>query len=41
MYDMMNGGIVWGMSVLWLLVSILVLLGIAALAKYLFFNRHG
>ena len=41
MYDMMNGGMMWGMGFLWLLVIILALLGIAALAKYLFFTRHG
>lgn len=32
----MNGGMMWGMGVFWLLVLILVVLGIAALLKYLF-----
>ena len=37
MYEMMNGGMMmWGMGIVWLLVIILVLLGIAALWKYLF-----
>ncbi len=41
MYSMMNGGsIVWGMSLVWLLVvADLVLVGAAA-AKYLFFDRR-
>ena len=41
MYDMMNGGMMWGMSLIWLLLTILVLLGIGALVKYLFFTRRG
>jgi hypothetical protein len=28
----------WGMGLLWLLVAVLILLGIAALAKYVFFR---
>ena len=32
----MSGGMMWGMGVFWLLVLILVVLGIAALLKYLF-----
>lgn len=42
---MMNGmedmgwGMGWGMSALWILVLVLIILGIAALAKYLFSNR--
>ena len=40
MYDMMNGGAMWGMAFLCLLLIVLVLLGIAALAKYLFFTRR-
>ncbi len=35
---MMNGGMMWGMALLWLLVVILLVLGIAALAKYVFFR---
>ena len=38
MYDMMNGGTMLGMGMLWLLVVVLVLLGVAALFKYLFFT---
>ena len=39
MHDMMmNGGMMWGMALLWLLVVILLVLGIAALAKYVFFR---
>jgi hypothetical protein len=40
MYDMMNGGMAWGMGFFWLAATILVLLGIAALIKYLFFGSH-
>lgn len=32
----MHSGMMWGMGVFWLLVLILVVLGIAALLKYLF-----
>ncbi len=32
--------LMWGMGFAWLLVLILVVLGIAALAKYLFMNRR-
>ena len=39
MYEMMNGGMVWGMGILWLLVTGLVLLGVAALVKFLFAHR--
>jgi hypothetical protein len=35
---MMDGGMMWGMALLWLLVVILLVLGIAALAKYVFFK---
>ncbi len=39
MHDMMmNGGMMWGMALIWLLVVILLVLGIAALAKYVFFK---
>lgn len=37
MHDMMGGGaIMWGMGLLWLLLFVLLVLGIAALIKYLF-----
>jgi hypothetical protein len=35
---MMNGAMMWGMGLLWLLVVALLVLGVAALAKYLFFG---
>lgn len=39
MQDMMDGGgMMWGMGIGWLLVTILVVLLIAALIKYLFFR---
>ncbi len=41
MYDMMNGGTMWGMGLLWILVVVLVLLGVAALFKFLFFAHRG
>lgn len=34
------GGMMWGMGILWLLVAVLLVLGIAALIKYLFFSRR-
>ena len=37
MQDMMNmTGMMWGMGLIWILVLLLVILGIAALVKYLF-----
>jgi hypothetical protein len=36
MTEMMSGGMMWIMGAFWLLIVILVLLGIAALVKYLF-----
>lgn len=41
MHDMMGGEMMWGMGLFWLLLTILVLLGIAGLAKYLFFTSRG
>jgi hypothetical protein len=41
MYASMNGGMMWGMGWLWLLVVLLVVLGVAALLKYLFFPGGG
>ena len=39
MDQMMGGGMMWGMGLLWLLVLTVLLLAIAALVKYLFFGR--
>jgi hypothetical protein len=36
MHDMMSGGMMWGMGLIGLLVLVLVVLGIAALVKFLF-----
>jgi len=38
MHDMMSGGMMWGMGIIWLLLIVLVILGIAALVKYVFFR---
>jgi hypothetical protein len=38
MMDMMDGGMMWGMGLVWLLVVIILVLGAAALIKYLFFG---
>jgi hypothetical protein len=35
---MMDGGMMWGMGLIWLLVVIVLVLGAAALIKYLFFS---
>lgn len=35
-----GGGMMWGMGLLWLLVFLLIVLGVAALVKYLFFSRR-
>ena len=35
----MMGGMMWGMGLVWLLVIILLVLGVAALLKYLFSRR--
>jgi len=40
MHDMMGGGMMWGMGLLWLLLLVLVVLRIAALAKYIFSGRR-
>ena len=37
---MMGGEMMWGMGLVWLLVLVLLVLGIAALIKYLFFNKR-
>jgi hypothetical protein len=36
MMDMMGSGMMWAMGLVWLLVVVLLILGIAALVKYLF-----
>ena len=33
------GGMMWGMGLLWLLVIIVLVLGVAALVKYVFFTN--
>jgi len=38
MHDMMGSGMMWAMGLVWLLIVILLVLGIAALVKYLFFS---
>ena len=38
MDQMMGGGMMWGMGLIGLLVVIVLLLGAAALVKYLFFS---
>ena len=39
MNQMMGGGMMWGMGLLWLLVVVVLVLGAAALVKYLFFGK--
>jgi hypothetical protein len=34
------GAMMWGMGLLWLLVVVLIVLGVAALAKYVFFGGN-
>lgn len=38
MYGMMNGGMLWGMGLFGLLILLLLVLGLGALIKYLFFD---
>jgi tellurite resistance protein TehA-like permease len=43
MHGMMSGGMgamMWGMGLLWLLVAVILVLGAAALLKYLFSGRR-
>ena len=41
MDGMMGGGaMMWGMGLMWLLVIVVLVLGLAALVKYLFFDRN-
>jgi len=35
---MMSGGIMWGMGLIWLLVLVFLVLGIATFIKYLFYR---
>ncbi len=35
MHEMMGGGMMWGIGLVWLLLIVLLVLGIAALVKYL------
>lgn len=37
----MHGPMMWGMGLLWLLVLVVLVLGAAALVKYLFFGGRG
>ena len=41
MDQMMGGGMMWGMGLIGLLVVVVLLLGAAALVKYLFFSKRG
>ena len=34
------GGMMWGMGLFWLLILVLVVLGVAALAKYVFSRKR-
>lgn len=38
MQDMMSGGMIWGMGISWLILIVLIILGISALIKYVFFR---
>ncbi|MEN2980485.1 hypothetical protein P7L78_06920 [Tistrella bauzanensis] len=40
MMDGMGGMMMWGMGLVWLLVIVLLVLGIAALVKYLFVGKR-
>lgn len=40
MMDQMTGGMWWGMGLIGLLVLLLLVLGVAALIKYLFFDSR-
>jgi hypothetical protein len=41
MMDQMGGMMMFGMGLVWLLVVIVLVLGAAALIKYLFFDKRG
>jgi hypothetical protein len=40
MDQMMGGGMMWGMGLIGLLIIVVLLLGAAALVKYLFFTKR-
>jgi hypothetical protein len=40
MDQMMGGGMMWGMGLIGLLIIVVLLLGAAALVKYLFFRKR-
>ena len=40
MDQMMNGGMMWGVGLIGLLVTIVLVLAAAALVKYLFFSKR-
>ena len=40
MDHMMSGGMMWGMGLIGVLVIVVLLLGAAALVKYLFFSKR-
>ncbi len=39
MQGIMDGGIMWGMGLFWLLILVVLVLAAGALIKYLFFNQ--
>ncbi len=41
MDQMMGGGMMWGMGLLWFLVIVVLILAAPALPKYLFFGKPG
>ena len=40
MHDIMGGGMMWGMGLVWLLLVIVLVLAAAALVKYLYGGRR-
>ena len=38
MHDLMGGGMMWGMGLIWVLFFVILVLAAAALVKYLFFS---
>lgn len=40
MGEMMSGGMMWGMGLIGLLLLLLLVLGLGALVKYLFFDKQ-
>jgi hypothetical protein len=41
MHNMMNGGMMWAMGLVWLLIVAVLILSAAALIKYLLSGRNG